>query len=759
MVRTALLASAVAAIVTSSWARLEQPRPGAGELVLIAVLAVVPALLRGRWRIVAAAAASIAAASIALDVPLRNIWLFDGRDFVATVADRTWIGFLDFYDVIVPFEGATQPLMHGAMLMAAFTFSLVAALAIAARRPPLALAALLFGAGWPATMLPGQHELARGALILVVGLALLAAVRPGALPLRSQAFAAGAVLVLALTLSTSSAVAKTQFVDWQSWDFYNEPDAPVGVSYVWDADYDGIEFPNKRTRVLRVRASGRAGYWRATTLDAFTNDHWDEDLFADEPVAREGSFADLSGDPLLPPAARDRENWTRASVTVLALRDQHLVGASVPVAYDTKDVRGVFYARGGIGLSERPLERGAEYTVWNHAPRPKPQALARSEPIYPFEIRDEGNYLTVESGLYPPPFGAPNREEWIRDGFAFDRQLRPYRPLYEQAVEIAGEADNPYAAAVALEAWFRAGGGFSYDESPRKTPPNVPPLVFFLTESKEGYCQHFAGAMALMLRYLGIPARVAAGFTSGIYDRDRRVWNVNDRNAHTWVEVWFNGFGWLPFDPTPGRGNLSGSYSASSFSFDARAARDVLAAAGLGLAGADQLLRFQLARDPGGSSRSAVTPRDFQRAPEAGEEGGRIGTTALVVLTLLGLTALFVTGKLLLRRGRYVTRDPRRIARACRRELVEFLADQRIDVPRSATHAELRELVRSQTGVDVRGLVDTIGLARFGPAASAAAAAQRARAELRGVRRRLRHALGTGARLRGAFSVRSLLAR
>ena len=81
------------------------------------------------------------------------------------------------------------------------------------------------------------------------------------------------------------------------------------------------------------------------------------------------------------------------------------------------------------------------------------------------------------------------------------------------------------------------------------------PLVHFVTTSKRGYCQHFAGAMALMLRYLGIPARVAAGFSSGVYDEERKQWTVYDRDAHTWVEVWFNGYGWLPFDPDAGAGH------------------------------------------------------------------------------------------------------------------------------------------------------------------------------------------------------------
>ena len=57
--------------------------------------------------------------------------------------------------------------------------------------------------------------------------------------------------------------------------------------------------------------------------------------------------------------------------------------------------------------------------------------------------------------------------------------------------------------------------------------------------------------MALMLRYLGIPARVAAGFTSGNYVRSAGEWRVTDHDAHTWVEAWFPHYGWVTFDPTP----------------------------------------------------------------------------------------------------------------------------------------------------------------------------------------------------------------
>src|SRR5205814_7918095 len=89
---------------------------------------------------------------------------------------------------------------------------------------------------------------------------------------------------------------------------------------------------------------------------------------------------------------------------------------------------------------------------------------------------------------------------------------------------------------------------FSYNEQP---PPRRYPLAAFLLRDRVGYCQQFSGAMALMLRMDGIPARVAAGFSPGIYDSTTKEYRVRDLDAHSWVEVWFHGIGWVPFDPTP----------------------------------------------------------------------------------------------------------------------------------------------------------------------------------------------------------------
>jgi transglutaminase-like putative cysteine protease len=754
MVRTALFAAGIAALVAWSWARLEEPNPGLGELAAIAVLAVLPALVpRGRLRVATTIAAAAGAGWIALGVSPFDVRPFNGEDdYASPLLGGVRDGILDFYDVTVPFDGVAHPAMHGVLLLAVFAFSALAALAVAARRPVGAALVLLVGAGWPATIFRGDDELLRGAILLATVLALLAGLGASHRRLQTQVLAGTAVLLLALTLSASSALARGQFVAWENWDFYTEPDEAVSVAYVWRANYDGVRFPNKRTRVLRVRAPGRAGYWRATTLDAFAGHVWDEDLGLSSALNTRGRDV-LQSDGLLPEAAFDEGNWTRADITVEALADNHLAGIAEPVAYDRGSLENVQYASGGVALTAGLLQRGDEYTVWGYAPRPKPAALARSPAQYPPMIEDDGRYVSFE-GLALPTFGTPRRHERMNDLFD-GGPFQAYAPVYAEARRIAGQARNPYAAAVALEAWFRTGGDFEYDESPPRRPRSAPPLVYFLTQSKAGYCQQFAGAMALMLRFLGVPSRVAAGFTSGTYDRGSKVWNVSDRNAHTWVEVWFRGFGWLPFDPTPGRGNLGGPYSASSFSFDAPGAQAVLAQA-FGSARAADMLRAQLNQD---SQTEEFTPRDVRRAVEEGEGGGRFGLAQVVLLALLALAALFAVGKVLLRRSRYLTRDPRRLASAYRRELVEFLADQRIDVPRSATLAELRALVQAETGVETRRLVESLGLARFGPLGAAPRAARVARAELRAAKRRLRRALSVGHRMRGTFSVRSLVVR
>ena len=82
--------------------------------------------------------------------------------------------------------------------------------------------------------------------------------------------------------------------------------------------------------------------------------------------------------------------------------------------------------------------------------------------------------------------------------------------------------------------------GFTYSEIPTPTPPERAVLDAFLTETKSGYCQHFSGAMALLLRMGGVPARVVTGFAPGGHSDRKDAWIVRDTDAHSWVEAWFD---------------------------------------------------------------------------------------------------------------------------------------------------------------------------------------------------------------------------
>ncbi|MEP6910701.1 MAG: transglutaminase domain-containing protein [Actinomycetota bacterium] len=747
MGRTIAFSAAIGALLAWNWGRLEEPRPGVAGLGLMILLGIAPALLPSkRWRLAGAVAALAVAAPIALHV---------SRPYaIGKLSGRSGGGFLDFYDVLVPFDGSAHPRMHGVLLLAVFVFTAVASLAVASRRPLAASLALVAGAGWPATILPGTDDLARGALLLVAALALVAWLRPGARRAPPQILAGTGLVIVALIFSSSGAVAKSQFLDWQNWNLASKAGKQVSVEYIWKANYNGIRFPRKKTQVFRVRAPERSTYWRATTLDAFAHGLWDEELLP-APVLP-ANPVDFSGDPLLPASAQDQSRWRAAEITIDALRDQHLVGPTQPVQYNTRSLEAVQYAKGGIALSFKPPRRGAQYSVWGYTPQPTPRQLADSPADYPAELIFDSAYLSLSHGTTVPPFGTSEHTLWASDYFAQDPEGVRYRPLYDVAQRIAGKATNPYAAAVAIEAWLRSSGGFTYDQQPPHGR-GLPPLVQFVTRTKRGYCQHFAGAMALMLRYLGVPTRVAAGFTSGRYDKADGTWTVYDRDAHTWVEVWFKGYGWLPFDPTPSRGTLAGTYTSSSISFDANGAAKVLVASALK---GRSLLRFDLgalgkeARAKNGAGGAGSPDKS---GAGTSKRGGSAGVVPFIALGALLAMVLFVLGKLAFRRSRFLTKDPREIAVACRREVVDFLKDQRIAVPGSIGPHELGGLLSKRVGVEASGFSAAIGLARFGPAASAPAAARQARRELRTVRRRLRKALPLGRRVRGLFSLRSLL--
>lgn len=115
------------------------------------------------------------------------------------------------------------------------------------------------------------------------------------------------------------------------------------------------------------------------------------------------------------------------------------------------------------------------------------------------------------------------------------------------ARQVVGEERDPYRKAILLVGYFHSGYTYSLD-----TPPGEGhPLEVFIGQTKTGYCEYFASAMALMLRSQGVPARLVAGYLGGDYNSTGSYYLVRQLSAHTWVEAYIDGRGWLRLDPTP----------------------------------------------------------------------------------------------------------------------------------------------------------------------------------------------------------------
>jgi transglutaminase-like putative cysteine protease len=145
---------------------------------------------------------------------------------------------------------------------------------------------------------------------------------------------------------------------------------------------------------------------------------------------------------------------------------------------------------------------------------------------------------------YPPPVLDP---EARRRNLQLPIHLDPHVAALARAMtQDSGNSDLERARAI--EARLRSGYRYSL-EMPRREPAD--PLADFLFVRREGYCEHFASAMAVMLRTLGIPARLATGFQSGEFNDITGRWVIRAADAHAWVEAWIPGRGWTTFDPTP----------------------------------------------------------------------------------------------------------------------------------------------------------------------------------------------------------------
>jgi transglutaminase-like putative cysteine protease len=137
----------------------------------------------------------------------------------------------------------------------------------------------------------------------------------------------------------------------------------------------------------------------------------------------------------------------------------------------------------------------------------------------------------------------------VSDGYLRFPPLDPRIP--QLAAQITAAASNNYDRAASLEKYLRTHYGYTL-QLPFTAPKD--PLANFLFERRQGHCEYFASSMAVMLRTLGIPSRVVNGFRTDEFNDLTANYIVRARNAHSWVEAYFPGYGWQTFDPTPASG-------------------------------------------------------------------------------------------------------------------------------------------------------------------------------------------------------------
>lgn len=176
---------------------------------------------------------------------------------------------------------------------------------------------------------------------------------------------------------------------------------------------------------------------------------------------------------------------------------------------------------------------------------------------YSLQSLDEQPAESALEAAGPPP------ADIARDYESLPASYRQEPGLKAFATGITAGYNDSFEKALALQKWFD-GGGFSYT---LKAPSigTAAQLATFIEATKKGYCQQFAVAMAVLARFLGIPSRVAIGFTSGKRQLDGS-YLVTTHDAHEWPELYFSGFGWLRFEPTPTGPAGQGSATTPSYS-------------------------------------------------------------------------------------------------------------------------------------------------------------------------------------------------
>ena len=321
--------------------------------------------------------------------------------------------------------------------------------------------------------------------------------------------AAGAIVAVLLGPNLPGADADS-IVKWRATD-RDQPSARVTVSPLVDIRSRIVDQAN--VEVFRVTSPERA-YWRLTSLESFDGRIWSSNRRYRP--ARGTLDADVDTSELDGKIVTQQFRIGALSSFWLpaAFRPLHISGTPARYDIDSNSL-----------LTEAETASGLSYEVESVIPELTPSDLIGVPPIAPRHVVDEYTAL-------PPDFSPAVRR------------------LALQVVSGRG-LTTQYQRAKALQDYLR-GPPFVYDLDVQPGHSGND-LENFLFRTHRGYCEQYAGAYAAMARVLGLPARVAVGFTPGETD-GQGGFVVHGYNGHAWPEVYLDGFGWVAFEPTPGRG-------------------------------------------------------------------------------------------------------------------------------------------------------------------------------------------------------------
>ncbi len=265
----------------------------------------------------------------------------------------------------------------------------------------------------------------------------------------------------------------------------------------------------------------RAAYWRLAGLDGFENNNW----------STRGNFEERSGDL---PGSRTTAGTTEIleqTFSITGLSEIWLPAAFAPDELLDTDGATITWNSEISSLTvdnDRPDSDGLTYQLQSVLPLFTPDEL-RAAPT-PADQALLDRYTAVPSNLTPV--------------------------VAQEAQRITAGLTTTYDKMLALQSEFQ-----TFDYSLELSPASGDPIEQFLAE-RVGFCQQFSGTFAAMARTLGVPARVAVGFTWGDpVEGEPNTYRVTGRHAHAWPEVYFEGLGWVAFEPTPGRGAPDATYT------------------------------------------------------------------------------------------------------------------------------------------------------------------------------------------------------